>query len=326
MSKQKSSHPKKKERSRSKKIRTKAAQIRNFSVKKRLATRRVQKVEAKKSHKKITGSFRLFADSASMFRQHWKIFGGILFVYLVLSVALIGVRGSGLDIDQMKEYANDSTEVGQLGANLVLLSVVAGSSTGPSTQSGAAYQSIVLLIVSLAIVWALRQIMAGKKIRIRDTFYKGTYPLVPVVLVMLVIGLQLIPISVGGFLAGVGFTGAVAISFWEQVLWSVAIFLLVLWSLHMLSASLFAFYIVTLPNMAPIKALRSARELVRFRRWTLMRKLLFLPFALFLIGIAVMLPFIWFLPAAAQWMFILLSMIGLAFVHIYLYSLYRELL
>lgn len=326
MPKQKSSTSKKKKTSKSKTIRSRAARIRNFSVKKRLADRRVQRVEAKKSHKKITGSFRLFADSTSMLRQHWKIFGGILLVYLVLSIALIGVRGSGIDITQAKEHLNDSSEVGQLGANLVMLSLVAGSGTGPSTQSGAAYQSIVLLIISLAIIWALRQIMAGKKIRIRDAFYKGTYPLVPVLLVMLVIGLQLIPMTVGGFLAGVGFTGAVAISFWEQLLWAAAIFLLVVWSLYMLCASVFALYVATLPNMAPMTALRSARQLVRFRRWTLMRKLLFLPFALLLIGVAVMLPLIWFVPAAAQWVFILLSMIGLVFVHVYLYSLYRELL
>jgi hypothetical protein len=292
--------------------------------KKRQQSRQERKAEANQSRKKLTGSFRLFADSFSLLRQHWKLFGGIILIYFILSFVLIGTRGSGFDLGAIKEQVNDSSS--GVGANLALFTLVASSSSSTSSESGASYQSIVVLIVSLATIWALRQIMARKKIKIRDTFYKGMYPMIPVVLVLLVIGLQFIPLILSVFLLGVGFGSEVAVGFVEKTLWGVVIGLLALLSLYMVCSSTFAFYVATLPDMRPMAALRSARQLVRFRRWTVMRRLLFLPFALLVVGALITLPFIWVWPVAAQWVFLLLSMIGLIFAHIYLYSLYRELL
>ncbi len=51
-------------------------------------------------------------------------------------------------------------------------------------------------------------------------------------------------------------------------------FLLAMLTLIYVKSSLFALYIVTLPDMTPMKALRSARELARYRRWTVLRKIL----------------------------------------------------
>ena len=55
---------------------------------------------------------------------------------------------------------------------------------------------------------------------------------------------------------------------------------------------MFALYIVTLPDMTPMKALRSARELVRYRRWTVLRKVLFLPLMLLVVAAIIMVPII----------------------------------
>jgi hypothetical protein len=78
--------------------------------------------------------------------------------------------------------------------------------------------------------------------------------------------------------------------------------------------------------MTPMKALRSARELVRYRRWTVLRKVLWLPFVLLLAAALIMVPIIIWLTALAQWIFFLLTMFAVAAVHAYLYGLYRELL
>jgi hypothetical protein len=102
--------------------------------------------------------------------------------------------------------------------------------------------------------------------------------------------------------------------------------MLALLSLYMVTSSVFALYIVTLPNMTPMRALRSARGLVLGRRWTVLRKLLFLPIALFLLGALIMLPLIWFWAPAATWVFFALSMACLAALHSYMYALYRSLL
>jgi hypothetical protein len=94
----------------------------------------------------------------------------------------------------------------------------------------------------------------------------------------------------------------------------------------MISSSLFALYIVTLPDMTPMKALRSARELVRHRRWTVLRKILCLPLILLVAGAVIMLPIIIVLTPLAQWVFFLLTMLALVAAHAYMYTLYRELL
>jgi DNA-binding helix-hairpin-helix protein with protein kinase domain len=104
------------------------------------------------------------------------------------------------------------------------------------------------------------------------------------------------------------------------------VFLLVLLSLYMVSSSLFALYIVALPDMTPMRALRSARQLALHRRWTILRKILFLPFSLLLLSGLIMLPFIVLVPAIAAWVFLILSLFGWIVALTYMYLLYRELL
>jgi len=97
-------------------------------------------------------------------------------------------------------------------------------------------------------------------------------------------------------------------------------------TLFFLSSSVFALYIVTLPDMTPLKALRSARDLVRKRRLAVIIRVIYLPLALLLISAILTLPFIIFAPVAAPWAFMIVSLVLLAIAHSYMYNLYRELL
>jgi hypothetical protein len=112
----------------------------------------------------------------------------------------------------------------------------------------------------------------------------------------------------------------------EKILWALLFAGLALLTLYMLSSSVFALYIVTLPDMTPMKALRSARELVRYRRWTVLRKIICLPIILLLVALVIMLPVIILLTPLARWVFFILTMAALLAIHAYMYTLYRELL
>ncbi|HSX47267.1 MAG TPA: hypothetical protein VLF63_00690, partial [Patescibacteria group bacterium] len=79
-------------------------------------------------------------------------------------------------------------------------------------------------------------------------------------------------------------------------------------------------------NMTPIKALRSAKQLVKGRRWVVLRKILYLPIAIVIAGSIVMLPFILLLTFISPWIYFLLTSFSLIVIHSYLYNLYRELL
>lgn len=289
-----------------------------------LRPRRKKKEKPPRPTRKLTGSFRLFADSVSLLRQHWKLFGGITLVYLALSIILVGALSGEYSFSALRESFVE--EFGRLSASLALFGVLVGSTGSTTSESGAVYQTLVVIIISLATIWALRQVLAGEKIQIRDAFYKGMHPLVPLVLVLLFLSLLFIPAAIAGFLFNVVLAGGLAVTVLEQVLWFALIVLLFSWSVYLVINRIFALYIVTLPDMRPMAAIKAARRLVYWRRWAIIRKLLFLPFALLVIGAVIILPLIVFVPAIVQYVFLALSMFALVLAHAYAYSLYKELL
>jgi hypothetical protein len=278
----------------------------------------------------LKGSFRLFAAAIRLLIKKWRLFGGIVLVYLVLTIVLVKGCGVTTDIGQLKSavlgLAHGNTA--QLSASFTLFSILLGNANSTASDVAGAYQTILLVIISLALIWALRQSMAKDKAKItmRDAFYKGLYPLVPLLLVLVVIGLQLFPLVVANFLYSNVLASGLALTVLEKGLWAILVALLVLLTLYMVTSSIFALYIVTLPNVRPMQALRSARDLVRHRRWMIMRKVLFLPVALLVCAAAIVIPIIIVSPPVAEWTFFVLSMSGLALFHSYLYLLYRELL
>jgi hypothetical protein len=276
----------------------------------------------------VSSSWSITRATINLAWQHKKIFGGLVIAYALLSIILVRGFSGGVDASALKHDLSSlfTGSWGALATNFsVLNSLVSSSNTAASGASGT-YQLFVVLIVSLATIWALRAVKAGESFRLRDTFYKGMAPLIPFLLVLCVIGLQLIPFLLGATIYAIATSYGIAANFMQILPWLILLILMAVWSFYMIISSIFALYISTLPDMTPLKALRSARELVRYRRWSLLRKLLFLPLALLIITVIIMIPIIWLVPVLAQWVFLLLSFIALILAHIYLYTLYRDLL
>ena len=280
----------------------------------------------------VQGSFQLLARSIGTLRKRKRFFAGIVVVYLILTIVLVKGFGVGSGIGDLKDTLTElfQGEFSQITTGVSLFAVLLGNlSSAPSDQANV-YQSVLLITTSLAIIWALRQSLSSEnaklKLQVRDAFYKGMYPLVPFVLVLLVIGIQLIPVAIGSFIYNAVIGGGLAVTAAEKVLWILLVAGFLLLSLYMVTSSLFALYIVTLPDMRPMQALRSARDLVRHRRWMIMRKVVFLPIALLVIAATITIPLIMVAPDIAEWVFFVLSMAGLVVFHSYLYTLYRELL
>lgn len=277
----------------------------------------------------VSGAPRLFAKSMGHLKTHWRLFGGIVTVYLLLTVVLVkGLGISSNNVPELKATLQDAFQGsgGQLTTGFTLFGLLLGTSGSVSSDVAGAYQSILLIIVSLVLIWALRQTMANATVGVKESFYKGLYPLIPFLLVLLVIGLQFIPLLIGNFLYSTVFGYGLAVTSPEKVVWLIIFALLALLTLYMVSSSIFAAYIVTLPDVTPIQALRSARELVRHRRWSIARKILFLPLILVIGAAVIMIPVIMFITPLSEWVFFLLSMAALAIIHSYMYHLYRELL
>lgn len=270
----------------------------------------------------------LFMNSSKHLWKYKKLFGGITAVYLLATILLVKGLSVNSDVPEIKESLDEvlTGAGGQVTTGVGLFGYLVGNVSGVSGEAAGTYQSIVLIVISLALIWALRQTYASNTVRIRDSFYKGMYPLIPFLIVLLVIGLQTIPLALASWLFNATILTGLAVTALEQALWSLLAFVLALLTIYMVSSSIFALYVSTLPDMTPLKALRSTRDLVKNRRWILLRKVLFLPAVLLLVGAIITVPVIIFLAPLAEGLFFILSMFALVYTHSYFYSLYRELL
>jgi hypothetical protein len=270
--------------------------------------------------------FQLMRGALGIMRKNWKVFLGIVLIYGVLNLVLVQSFNAA-DVNQTKDNL-DALNTGRFGnimSSLMLFIYMSSSSGNINNTTAGAYQLMLTVITSLALIWTLRQVHAQKTIRIRDGFYWGMYPLVQFILVIAAIIAQLLPIVLGGYMYNLITTGIASTGI-ELTLWAIMLAFLALASLYMLASSLFALYIVCLPDMTPMQALKSARELVQYRRWTVMRKIIFLPIFLFVSAVILIVPLIFIAPVVASVTFLLTSMVGLPVIHSYMYKLYRELL
>ncbi len=277
---------------------------------------------------KPPSSLAILRQSLAILRQHWKLVGSLTLIYGLLTILLVRGFGGGLNLGELKTTLQDGFDgqYASLATGAALFSYLLGSAGSSATPTGGVYQTLLVIIMSLVIIWTLRQILAGKNVGVKDGFYKGMYPLVPFVLVLLVISLQLLPFAIGSWLYTTVVGNGIAVTAIEKLVWALLFFLLALLSLYMVCSSVFALYISTLPDMTPMRALRSARQLVLHRRSVVFRKVLFLPVVLLLLGAVIMIPLILFVTPVAEWIFFLLSMFVLVVVHAYMYTLYRKLL
>lgn len=276
---------------------------------------------------KIPNAFRLFVRACKVLVRRHRLFVGIVLVYSLLNFVFVaGFNVGGTDIASLKTTLSGGHPSGwNLSLGTSLFAYLLGSSSS-SIASTSAYQVLFVLISSLTLIWALRQVYAGNKVRIRDAFYFGVAPLTVFALVGLAISVQLAPLIFGAVLYTTAIGPGVALHTIELAGWTALSILLACVSIYLICSSLFALYISTLPDMTPMRALRSARQLVRYRRLSVLRKVLFIPVALFVIMAAVMLPIIWFATPIAPWVFFFMAMIELALFHSYMYALYRALL
>jgi len=299
--------------------RLKAPKYRSFQLQKRI-----------KSSNALPGAFRLLSQTFKTFARHWKLFVGITLIYGLLNIVLVQGFSAAGNLSDIKStldeiFTGNFGKLAGAATAFVYLLSVSGNTLSPTAG---AYQLVLTLVISLVLIWTLRQVYAkkAKKVRIRDGFYQGVGPLVQFILVFIVVGLQLIPFALGLLLYGTITSNGIAASPLEQILWATVLFTTAITSLYMISSSIFALYIVTLPGMTPVLALRSARKLVLSRRWAVLRKVVFLPVALILLSGVVIIPLILFITPIAAWAFFGVTMLLLPLIHGYMYALYRSLL
>jgi hypothetical protein len=282
----------------------------------------------KKARQKLPTSRSLLANAAGIARENRGAFAGLIGIYFLLS--LLAVKGLGLssNFSEVKDtiYELAGADANKLGLVFGLYGYAVTSSSLQAGSLSGAYQVFFALITSLAAIWMARQAIAGKSPKLKDSFYKGMYPIIPFILILFVIGIQLIPATVGNFLLGTVFGQGLAVGAIEKTAW-ITVFLLALGlSLYFIASSIFALYISALPDMTPLRALRSARGLVRGRRLKVGLRIAAVIGFLLLVSIAVVIPLIVIASWSVEFAVLALGGFSLVFFHTYMYLLYRSLL
>lgn len=287
---------------------------------------RLQPAPAPPKVGRVPSAWSLTRMAVRPLTKHWKLFGGIVLLYGILNLIFVQSLGSSADIQAVTSALDKHFKggVGKVGSGLSAFAYLLGASAG--TSQGGAYQSIIVIVVSLSLIWVLRREGALAEVRVRDAFYRAMTPLVPFALILCIIALQLAPFLLGAGLYNTAVSNGIADATVVRLVFLLLFGLLAFWSLYMVSGSIMSMYIVTLPEMTPFAAFRSSRALARRRRWMVMRKLLFLPIVLLVPTAIIMLPILMFATALAPWIFFALTMIALAVFHSYMYTLYQALL
>ena len=293
-------------------------------------TRKLNRKDAKKQAKKtvatkprLAGGFMLIKKCLQFCSKNARLLVLINLVYLTFHVFLVRGLGGPMDITEIR--ANLEEVFDSPSQTVTAVSIFGYLLTNGTSGSDAMLQLIMFILISLVLIWTMRQLFSGALVSLKQAYYNSTGQLVPFLITAAWVVVQLLPVTIGTVLLQFAVYGGLTSNL--ELFGIVLAFLLLLgWSVYLVTASLFALYIVTLPEMTPLAALRSAKQLVRYRRLKIQSRLVVLPIALLTVYAVVVLPLILYVPFLAEPVFYVLSIVSVAFSHIYIYHLYRELL
>lgn len=290
---------------------------------------------------KLPGYISFTYQVLKTLKTHKRMFIILAVIYGLLSAVLVGV-GSQTTYSALADTLRDTgSEVFQGDfsalnqAGILMLTISTTGLSGSLSESQQIYSGILILLVWLTTVWLLRNVLAGHRVRVRDGLYSAGAPIVSTLLVGLVLLVQLIPLGI----AIIGYSAALSSGLlsggFEAMLFWIAAALLILLSLYWVVSTFFALIIVTLPGTYPMRALRTAGDMVVGRRLRILLRLLWLGLTIVAGWAIVMLPVILFdtwlkgVWPAINWLpivpvtLLILSTASVIWAASYVYLLYR---
>jgi hypothetical protein len=281
--------------------------------------------------KELPTSKQLLKDSFSLIWKQRRTFLKFFIIYVVCYLALVkGVNNFKLDITDFRDKFDEVLGTGSYASFITLVSIYSSlisSITKASTDIGYFLQTTMLIVFSLSYIWLIRKMHSKRRsVSVKEAFYVGMRPLIPFVIVLLIILFEMLPAGLGAFMLST-VQGANVVSSQGEIMGvAIVMILLMTLSIYLVFGSIFALYIVTLPNAAPLMAIRSSMRLLRIHRWVVLRKVVSFVLILFFGGFFVALPFIQLLPRLAEVAFFIIGSLSFGLAHTYMYKLYRSMI
>lgn len=281
---------------------------------------------------KIPGYIAFSGQVWRMLINNKWLFLRFFLLYAALSAIIVGMLSQD-NYQQLRETLNENS-VGGFGK---LLALFTGAASGSASSSLDATQqllsSIVFLFGWVTLVWLLRQIMAGHKVKLRDGLYSAGSPILATFMILIIIIVQLLPLAVVlivySSLTGVVINTGIAIE--NMAAWC-ALAVISALTIYWLASSFIALIIVTLPGMYPWRAFKAASDMVVGRRLRIVYRLIFMALPLLLLWLVILAPVIliddklniaW-LPLVPITVLLLTTM-TLMWAATYIYMLYRRI-
>src|SRR5690242_5281245 len=136
-------------------------------------TEPVRSASAKPRVYTLSPAWHLLRRSIGMLTSHWRFWGVFCVVFAVLNILL--VHNFSTDVvalkDNVASFLGATSPITGIGTYALL---VADNTAAPGAT--AAFQYALLIIASLAAIWAFRQFMsdtAPEHLRVRDSLYRG---------------------------------------------------------------------------------------------------------------------------------------------------------
>ena len=274
--------------------------------------------------------------------KYKKVLFLLALVYMFFFAVLIGIQSqdtytafSDALHDQGVEFFSGDWSAGDQALG-TLIGIATSTFSGTVTESQQIYGVFIFLLIWLSTVWLLRNLLAGHKVKLRDSLYNSGAPIFSTALVSGFLILQLVPVGLAvlGYNAaaasGVLDGGASAMLFW------IGAVLLGILSLYWITSTLFAMIVVTLPGMYPYQAIKTAGDLMLGRRIKILLRWLWMVLVILLTWAIVLLAFIFLdmglkalFPVMSSWPIIPIVILVLGafttiWVSAYVYLLYRK--
>lgn len=274
----------------------------------------------------------------SVFSLIWKnkrLFIKFLILYSILSMIIVGLMSQ----DTLSAFRDALDKASVTGINkwwMIFTNIISGSSN--SSLSGVQQGLAVLLFLYgwLILIWLMRRIVnedtAGLKLR--DGIYSAGSPVIALAVLAVVLLVQLLPFAI----VLLAYTSITAVG-WinsgiaiENMAALCAMVVAAILTLYWVCSTFIALVIITLPGMYPMRAIKTAGDLIVGRRVKLVLRLIFMMVPVAVVWIVVLIPVIildsWL---KLSWLPILpilvliLSTLTIIWIAAYIYTLYRQI-
>ena len=247
---------------------------------------------------KLPGYWAFSLDVLRTLRQHKKIFLLLALTYALLTGLLVGIASQDTYTaltDTLSKTSGDifKGDFGQIGqAGLLFITIASGGVSQTMTEAQQVYSGLIALLMWLTTVWLLRNVLANKRVKLRDGLYNASAPLLSTFLVALLLIVQLLPLAVALIAYSAASSTGLLVGGVEAMLFWIAAALLTILSLYWITSTVIALVVVTLPGMYPFRAIKTAGDLVIGRRARILLRLLWMVLGAVVTWLVVMVPII----------------------------------